>query len=1349
MSERAWFSFGKFFLFLSVIILVQQYAHATTPGELNFCGGLDQRACCIFEAFPSCDGSYVEKDFGSQSCGIFSAGVCRSNNPNDKDFCGGEGQRACCATEAFPSCDTGKIELIHIVADPTACSGLPAYTCAASTSCGGEGERACTAFEQVPSCDAGLIELGGCSGIDCGFSSGWCYNPTPCGDVGQRACCGLEMPENAALPVPRDPCNTGLTQVIGVAGDATCGASSPLDVPPLSPLAEALTLPAGAPSLGTCTNMSKIKDGIPEPNPGWSNEGASDQTCESKGYADLHVHMFAHLAHGGGVLAGMPYDPNDTTPNDTNDGINKALRMDYGTDLDLIRSNGDDLIDPLFCDPDIQPFCGDKLFHGAHLITDNAVGAGTHEGAPICVGAFDLFRVCAPTLVGAGSNYGSPVFNGWPTWRSTTHQQVYYKWLERAWRGGLRLMGQLAVTNEALCTGSKRLVGTDCSDEMAPVDAQIQAAVDFQDYVDNLSGGPGQGWFRIVTTPQDARTVISEGKLAVVLGIEVANLFNCKKGGCRVATATFPNGKLEGETDEVYVKRKVDYYYGKGVRIIFPIHNFDNAFGGPATWQNAINAGNLVSEGDFWHPEDCPGEDYGFKIGPFSSWLIAFLGFGEFVIVPTHDGDASCNSGGLTPLGVSAVTYMMQKGIIVDVDHLSNKSFDGVLDIADQLHRPVIASHVQFFDLNKEEIRHERMRTKAQLDRIRNSGGMIAAMLKDDAVDTDNTGQKLNIAYTTSPSGKVIKDDCRHSSKTWAQMYQYAVDTMQGPVAMGSDFNGVAGHVGPRYGYDACGQNRVERSAQGRAKNKLEYPFTLPGFGKFYMQKTGERTFDFNVDGLAHIGLLPDMVADLKKIGMSDQDLDPLMESASGFADVWVRAEGCDPDDPTPDPACSAVPVNQLTQLGCEAKTVAAESDCKASAVSIANADTLAEFGTNLSQNPGGSYPLGVTSVTLSTSQADVCGVQPGSCTSTVTVYDNTAPSITCPQTQTAECQGATTIVEFPTPVVGADNCGVSSFGGCTSKSGDKFLTGTTDLTCYSRDDAELDAGGLGVPNTASCNFQINVTDTTAPNITCPSNITTECTGNRSAQATPGVATASDVCAGVTVSTHDPGSFPLGTTPLTYTATDEANNKASCTSNVTVQDTIPPQITCPPTKTVECTGNHAAPVTPTAATGSDICTPVSFTGPAAGSYPLGTTPVTYKVTDEVGLNASCSTSIVVQDTTPPTITSVQVTPVVLETLWPPSHKMKTVTLAVATSDICDTVKPVCQISQITSNEPIDGLGDGDTAPDWELLGGLQANLRAERSGTGNGRIYTLKVTCSDQAGNQSVGSTVVMVPKSQ
>ena len=67
---------------------------------------------------------------------------------------------------------------------------------------------------------------------------------------------------------------------------------------------------------------------------------------------------------------------------------------------------------------------------------------------------------------------------------------------------------------------------------------------------------------------------------------------------------------------------------------------------------------------------------------------------------------------------------------------------------------------------------------------------------------------------------------------------------------------------------------------------------------------------------------------------------------------------------------------------------------------------------------------------------------------------------------------------------------------------------------------------------------------------------------------------------------------------------------------------------------------------------------------------------------------------------------------------------------------------------VTSNEPQNGLGDGDTPNDW-TFSGLTVQLRAERAGNGNGRTYTIAVRCTDAAGNATASSTSVSVPKSQ
>lgn len=66
---------------------------------------------------------------------------------------------------------------------------------------------------------------------------------------------------------------------------------------------------------------------------------------------------------------------------------------------------------------------------------------------------------------------------------------------------------------------------------------------------------------------------------------------------------------------------------------------------------------------------------------------------------------------------------------------------------------------------------------------------------------------------------------------------------------------------------------------------------------------------------------------------------------------------------------------------------------------------------------------------------------------------------------------------------------------------------------------------------------------------------------------------------------------------------------------------------------------------------------------------------------------------------------------------------------------------------VTSNEPVNGTGDGDTAPDWLVLDAHHVLLRADRSGKGSGRVYIVTVTCADAAGNISSRAITVTVPR--
>jgi hypothetical protein len=176
----------------------------------------------------------------------------------------------------------------------------------------------------------------------------------------------------------------------------------------------------------------------------------------------------------------------------------------------------------------------------------------------------------------------------------------------------------------------------------------------------------------------------------------------------------------------------------------------------------------------------------------------------------------------------------------------------------------------------------------------------------------------------------------------------------------------------------------------------------------------------------------------------------------------------------------------------------------------------------------------------------------------------------------------------------------------------------------------------------------------------------------------------------------------------------------------------------------EATGPNGSIVTfaPTARDNVDgnvavICTPAS-----GSTFRLGNTSVACSARDASGNVGTGSFGVTVRDTTPPSAPTLTVTPSVLH---PPNHKLVPVVVTARASDAVSTA--ACAIVSITSNEPDTRPGEDDRPNDIVKTGALTANLRAERIGEGNGRIYTITVGCTDAAGNAGATSRVtVTVP---
>jgi hypothetical protein len=272
------------------------------------------------------------------------------------------------------------------------------------------------------------------------------------------------------------------------------------------------------------------------------------------------------------------------------------------------------------------------------------------------------------------------------------------------------------------------------------------------------------------------------------------------------------------------------------------------------------------------------------------------------------------------------------------------------------------------------------------------------------------------------------------------------------------------------------------------------------------------------------------------------------------------------------------------------------------------------------------------------------------------------------------------------------------------------------------------------------------VPDNVPPVIAPLPDLTAEATGPAGAVLTY-TGTATDNQDGAVPVMFDPPSgstFPLGTSMVVALARDLTGNFGGATFDVTVVDTTPPVLSLPGDLTAEATSPQGAPVSFTGSANDLVAGAVAMNyDHAPGSvFPLGTTLVTATATDDFDNTATGTFTVTVRDTNSPDIQSL--TPSRTE-LSPVNHKMTAITIAAVVRDDADPA-PDTRIVSVTSNQPDDGTGDGHTTGDWEITGPLTLNLRAERSGNGGDRIYTIVVESRDDAGNVSVRTTTVVVP---
>jgi microsomal dipeptidase-like Zn-dependent dipeptidase len=540
------------------------------------------------------------------------------------------------------------------------------------------------------------------------------------------------------------------------------------------------------------------------------------------GVVDAHSHLFTNFGFGGaGVFHGSPFHRL---------GVEHAL-------------------------PDCSPFHGED-------------GRKDVLGYFFSSDSFDIDVGTATLLTGEIPEFdhhtaGYPDFTDWPrAIKNATHQTQYYRWIERAYLGGLRLIVQHATTNQVLCdlvTGIKAQTQRYSCNEMVSVERIFDETYALERYIDAQSGGPGRGWFRLVRTPAEAREVIGEGKLAVVLGIETSNLFDC----FLIPRPGFP------PCDAAMVRAKLDHFHERGVRVMFPVHKYDNAFSAGDGQRGFIELGSALNSGHYSNfttdcdlsvpaPFDHGSVSFGGLNKPrdvydapppmdFSKLskapIAALLPYVDIIGEPPLEGEY-CQNAGLTPLGETLITEMMRRGMIIEIDHMPRRSYARAVEMLVENDYPAAGTHGST--------------ARGQLYSL---GGIST----------------LGLPRCSGEAGE-ISSWLQERFDTIAAAGSYRAQ------GFGFDLNGLAGAPPPRFGPNSGCSTPQE--------SPVTYPFSsYAGDVTFTVPTLGKRVVDFNSEGLVHLGLMPELVEDARRMGATDADLEPLFRSAEGYVRMWERAE--------------------------------------------------------------------------------------------------------------------------------------------------------------------------------------------------------------------------------------------------------------------------------------------------------------------------------------------------------------------------------------------------------------------------------------------------------------------------
>lgn len=380
-----------------------------------------------------------------------------------------------------------------------------------------------------------------------------------------------------------------------------------------------------------------------------------------------------------------------------------------------------------------------------------------------------------------------------PAWNSFAHQTMHISWVRRSYDGGQRLM----VVPVGVAKSWE--FNTTADGVMQPAITHIRNAVTALKNLVRLN----EGWMKIAYSSKEAREIILQNKMAIIIGVEQAEI------GSYFATA----------------KQEVEELYNMGIRHFFPIHNINNNLGGAAVFNSALNSYNdLVNRGTsngehacFDIKEGNTGDETRVSVKLERKFmrqemrLLPIIGFGNIPFFYMNDVPSRYNyerytshknNLGMKEEGMIYLKELMKKGVIIDIDHMSDAAQNMAVTELNRVNYPLLSGHTNFRDLRRDATetdgdgKEARLKTEFTIyssratDIIR-SGGMFGLM-----------NQQNNIRKA---EGSPIFNTSAGGSSSFIQAYWYALEKggEDHGIAFGSDANGFAPQVSPRFGTEA------------------------------------------------------------------------------------------------------------------------------------------------------------------------------------------------------------------------------------------------------------------------------------------------------------------------------------------------------------------------------------------------------------------------------------------------------------------------------------------------------------------------------------------------------------------